>query len=579
MRRFARSWVVGLVIGLGLVSGAMAGVGLGPIKDQISKPADRTIGTSPAKGAAPSGAAVAAGATHTTPQQVPALAAQTVDLNLPGKLSGGNFLVGADATDLFPSPTLFGGEVWQTEGCTVISEDPEQTHIDQTHLLPGDGHGHPTASKNCIYQGGFGIPAPVRPAVEYDDGGIWVRSLAISNGESTVVMQILDAVGWFYTYASQICDGCGIKEMRAKIAADTGIPDVNISIGATHSHAGPDGYGGWGGLPTWYWDQIRDSVIASAKQALLNLEPATITVGEAVLRDFNNERRDHYYSTADYQATWLQAKTAGGQVLATLANYAGHPTTVSGPVLHADWPGAASRRLEELYGGVGLLFEGGLGNVSFRGRGGETQDERAENSGDAFADAVSADVTLGGITLTTNDVAASVSKFAHPVTNPVLAAGGVVSLFARDFLPTGGGAAPAAYHWAKPGAPDPANPDPEQLGYLRGCDTASALGVTTLAGGFRIGNALILFAPGEIFSNIAEVAKSKTPGSAMTFVFGQTNDSLGYIMQSFEFDILSNVVTEYVTMTAEYEEFFAIDRCFGDHITQTLIDEARKLGF
>ncbi|MGH2728927.1 MAG: hypothetical protein ACRDKS_18290, partial [Actinomycetota bacterium] len=341
---------------------------------------------------------------------------------------------------------------------------------------------------------------------------------------------------------------------------------------ATHSHSGPDGFGGWGGLPTWYWSQIRDSIIASAKAALLNMEQATITVGEAVLRDFNGERRDHYYATTDYQATWLQARaTNGGAVVATMANYAGHPTIVSGPVLHADWPGATSRRLEATYGGVGMLFEGGLGNVSVRGRGGETQDENAENTGRAFADAIAGDIGLGGTILLTNDIASSVSEFAHPVTNPILAAGGLVSFFARDFLPGGGGALPGAYHWAKPQLPDP--------GYLRGCDTASAVGVTTVAGGFKIGNALVLFAPGEIFSNITEVAKSKTAGSTMTFVFGQTNDSLGYIIQSFEFDVLSNLATEYVTQTAEYEEFFAIDRCFGDHVTQQLLDEAAKLGY
>lgn len=569
MRGLFKSWVTGLIAGLTLVSGVMAGVAIGPI-DRITgkKEAGQTGSGLPT---APKAARVkTASASHTTPTEVPGLAAQKVTLSLPGRLTGGNFLVGADATNLYPTPTLFGGDKWQTEGCTKL-EDGE---IDRTHILPGDGHGHPFASKDCIYLGGFGVPAPVRPAESIDDGGVWVRSLAISNGEKTVVMQILDAVGWFYKYAASICEGCGIADMRAKIAADTGIPVDNIAIGATHAHAGPDGYGGWGGLPTWYWNQIRDSIIASAKKALMNLEAANITVGEVILRDFNNERRDHYYSTPDYQATWLQAKATGsGAVLATMTNYAGHPTIVSGPVLHADWPGAASRGLETSFGGVGMLFEGGLGNVSVRGRGGKDQDEAAENTGKAFAAAIANDIADGGTTLTTNDVTSTVQTLQHPVTNPVLAAGGLVSFFARDFLPTpdGGGAVAAPYHWAKPELPDP--------GYVRGCDSASAIGVTTISGAFRVGNALILFAPGEIFSNMAEVAKSRTASSAMTFVFGQTNDSLGYIIQSFEFDVLSNLVTEYGTMTAEYEEFFSIDRCFGDHVLQSMLDNAREVGF
>jgi hypothetical protein len=86
-------------------------------------------------------------------------------------------------------------------------------------------------------------------------------------------------------------------------------------------------------------------------------------------------------------------------------------------------------------------------------------------------------------------------------------------------------------------------------------------------------------APGEIFSNMAVVAKSKTAGSAMTFVFGQTNDSLGYIIQSFEFDDTANVATEYGTMTGEYEEVFSLDHCFGDHVMQTMLDVGHGLGF
>ncbi|MGH2784751.1 MAG: hypothetical protein ACRDJ1_05785, partial [Actinomycetota bacterium] len=484
-----------------------------------------------------------------------------------GKLPGGTFLVGSDATSLSPTPELFGGTVWQKEGCTAI----EDNEIDRTHVLPGEGRGWPVTSRDCIYLGGFGI-GPTRPAHDIDDGGIWVRSLAISNGQDTTVWQIIDATGYFYSLNPMVCADCGILQMKDKIAADTGVPRDAISIGATHTHAGPDAYGGWGGLPQWYWHQIRDSVIASAKQALAGMETASLTVGEVILRDFNGERRDHYYSTPDYQATWLQARASDdGAVIATLANYAGHPTIVGDPILHADWPGAASRRFQSIYGGVGLLFEGGLGNVSIRGRGGDTDDAQAENTGIAFGSAVASDIAGGGTTLTTNDIAVNMQLITHPVSNPVLAAGGILNLFNRDFLPGEAAGLPGAYQWSKTAQTEP--------GALRSCVTASPVTIKTPAGAVRVGNALFLFAPGEIFSNISEVAKSKTAGSAMTFVFGQTNDSLGYIIQSFEFDVMSNAVTEYGTQTAEYEEFFSIDRCFGDHVIQTLLDTARELGF
>ena len=560
MRRFFKTWTTGFALGIALVSGATAGVVIGPIGHRSEQPAGDAI--------AP--VAPAAVPPATQPSQVQALAARKIALKLPGRLAGGTFLVGADATSLYPAPQLYKG-TWQREGCTEIDEN----NMDQTHLLPGDGHGWPLASKDCIYLAAFGI-GPARAAHTVDDGGVWVRSLAVSNGKDTIVMQIVDAPGFLYTYNADICDACGIHDIRQKLAGDTGLPVGNFSVGATHTHAGPDLYGGWGGIPKWYSAQIRDSVIASAKQALLRLTKATITVGEVVLRGFNSERRDTYYSTPDYQATWLQAKTSKGAVLATLANFAAHPTIVGGPVLHADWPGATDRRFEQIFGGTGLLFNGGLGNMSVRGRGGKNEDEEAENTGRAFADAVAVDVRGGGVKLTTNDVVAKIAEVSHPVTNPLLALGGNLNLFSRDSLPTSpGGDVPGAYHWSKSGSlPD--NPDP---GMLRGCDTASAFQVKTIVSGYRIGNALILIAPGEIFSNMAITAKSRTASSAITFVFGQTNDSLGYIIQSFEFDTQGNVATEYGTMTGEYEEVFSLDRCFGDHVLQTMLDISHTLGF
>jgi hypothetical protein len=569
MRRFFRTWTIGFVLGVVLVSGATAGVIVGPVGHRAKTP---TLGNASSNNAAkPTRVKAATAGLHTDPSQVPGIVNQHVTLDLPGRLPDGDFLVGADATSLAPAPELYNG-VWQKEGCTELDE----SNIDTSHPLPGDGHGWPLASKDCIYLAAFGI-GPARAAHELDDGGVWVRSMAISNGEKTIVMQIVDAPGFLYAYNPADCDKCGIYDIRQKLAADTGLPADNISIGATHTHAGPDLYGGWGGIPIWYSTQIRDSVIASAKQALTHLEEATITVGETVLRNFNGERRDTYYSVPDYQATWLQARRTDQDqtVISTLANFAAHPTIVGGPILHADWPGAAVREFEASYGGVGLLFNGGLGNMSVRGRGGANEDENANNTGREFGEAIEADITDGGTTLATNDVAANFTQISHPVTNLVLAAGGLLNVFSRDALPTGPGADVAGvYHWSKEGAPDPTNP-----GTLRGCDTASPVQIKTIVGGYRIGNALIIVAPGEIFSNMAIVAKSKTAGSAMTFVFGQTNDSLGYIIQSFEFDDTANVATEYGTMTGEYEEVFSLDHCFGDHIMQTMLDVSHAVGF
>ena len=178
MRRFFKTWVSGFVVGVALVSGATAGVVVGPIGHRSEQP----------KAKAPVVASKAA-ALSTEPAEVPSLVNEKVTLALPGRLPGGTFLVGADATSLSPAPDLYGG-TWQKEGCTELDEN----NFDRSHPLPGDGHGWPLASKDCIYLAAFGV-GPARAAHTIDDGGVWVRSLAISNGESTVVWQIVDAPG------------------------------------------------------------------------------------------------------------------------------------------------------------------------------------------------------------------------------------------------------------------------------------------------------------------------------------------------------------------------------------------------
>ena len=235
MRLLFKSWTFGFALGLALVSGATAGVIVGPV-------AHRGTGLRQPSAAVPKapvarGPRVGAAALHTDPDQVPALVDQKVTLSLPGRLPAGTFLVGADATSLSPAPELYHG-TWQKTGCTETDEN----HIDRSHPLPGDGHGWPLSTKDCIYLAAFGI-GPARAAHSIDAGGIWVRSLAISNGESTVLWQIVDSPGYLYTYNASICDRCGIYDVRNRIAADTGLAVDHISIGATHTHAGPDLYG------------------------------------------------------------------------------------------------------------------------------------------------------------------------------------------------------------------------------------------------------------------------------------------------------------------------------------------------
>jgi hypothetical protein len=619
MRAGVRAVIFGLVVGVVALSSALAGIVIAPPGPLAELPTSEEVAR--AAGLDPS---VRTSSVELQPPDVVEVVKSKVRAPKGGRTPQGTFLVGAARASLSPAPTSFGGERWQTEGCTSIDDQS----LDTDHALPDidpadpvasldDVRGWPATGPDCIYLGGFGI-GPARYAKGVGTGGVWVRALAISNGIDTFVYAIADTVGWFARYDPMICDDCGVRDVREELASDLGLDIGSVVVGSTHSHAGADTYGGWGGIPKWYRKQIRDSAVAAAKQAVSNLEPATLTVGEAQLRNRNNERRDTYYSTVDTAAPWIQARTlpttrgcagttppaerwpkpkptptpvctpstVAGSVIATMTAFAAHPTIVGEPVLHADWPGATARRFEQTQGGVGVVFEGGLGNASVSGVGGTTEELEAENTGIAIADDVSRTISHGE-TMASNDLASSVQDISHPVdTNLGLVTLATVGFFDREFLPvtsgpgTAGADVPGVYHWSKQGELSTADDnDPgADPGVLRGC-TSAGPSLRTTVGAHRIGTMLVAFAPGEIFSNVAEVIKERADANSVAMVLGQSNDALGYIIQSFEFDTQGNAVTEYGTRTGEYEEVFSVDRCFGDHVLETALESTAALGF
>lgn len=561
--RPARLVIAGVVAGALLVGSAWAGIGIVPVPEL-----DTPLPTVPAASA--------------PDDRGDKVAANDAVAGTATRLADAGLLVGGDVTPLTPDPAK-----WQRADCVALDEsavDPGLMHLADKAVA--DMTGSWPRSPDCVYLGGYGI-GPMRPATGVDPhAGINVRSLAISNGAQTVLWQIVDMVGFFARYRADLCDGCGILDIRRAIATRSGLPVEAIAIGSTHTHGGADGFGAWGGLPTWYREQVRDAVIASGLAAIDALQPATVSVGAVDLRSFNNERRDHYYSTSDYGAVWLQARSASpgerGRVLATLVNYAAHPVVLGEQtLLHGDWPAVTAKVLGDELGGVGVVFEGGLGNVSPAGGRADTdhtgdgkKDDYDEviDLGTRIARAVATDIERGGAALSTNDLQAVSVPVSHPATNTVLVGGALAGLLDRDFAIDGDAADPGGvYEWAK------------QSTSPRRCVTTAPLSVVTEITAFRVGDLLtVVTGPGELFSNITEVVKSKARTGAdaggQTMVFSQTQDSLGYIIQSFEVDPIGGVA-EYVPEVdvAEYEEFFMIDRCFGDHVLQAQLDAVGAL--
>ena len=539
--KLARIAVTGLVAGATLLGTAWAGVSLTPVPHPgVGHAADgEAVG-----GQSSAGGTAAISAHDSAPD-------------------AGEMLVGASKLSMYPRPDDYPGAVWEHDFDKCVTLDPAT--LERMQAQPADEGEEQVAhlavagspwpeNPNCIYMGGFGL-GPMNPAVQFDtEYGLWVRSIAINDGTDTLVLTIIDAEGYLWDYSSK-CARCGAKQLGEDLGQELNLLPSSFVIAATHSHSAPDFLGGWGFVPDWYMTQITETIKESVRTAVANMVPATIEVGEQLAREENHERRDTYRSAEEQQLTWLRAVTASRprKVIATVGAYAAHPTTrgTNNGTATSDWVGLFEKRLEDRFGGIGLHFMTGLGNMSTAG---------GTTMGTTLADLIPG--VGDGLALVNTDMRIKQTTWKQPTTNVPLDALGLPGFFDRKFL-----AEPSTVRTGK--QPDTAP-----------CLSASATTVELPASAVRIGDQFALtVAPGEVFSNATNTIKDNS-GAAVTMPLAQANDALGYMPQSFEMSPIGQQGLGFFfggVLIVNYEDSYSVDRCVGDMVLETSLSMLNDL--
>ncbi len=204
-----------------------------------------------------------------------------------------------------------------------------------------------------VYLGGYGGYRSRRATGVHDD--ICARALVLSDDSTTVALVALDLVGISHAHLAHI----GSQASRR-----TGIPFDNILIASTHSHATPDFQGLWGGVPAAYRAHLRSQVAGAIKEAASNLREAAGVAASTQVTGIVRNRRgwDH----TDTQLTVLQFRAGDGAPLATLVNFACHPTvtTDANTLVSCDFPHFLVAGLERELGGVALYVNGAQGDAN-----------------------------------------------------------------------------------------------------------------------------------------------------------------------------------------------------------------------
>jgi hypothetical protein len=211
----------------------------------------------------------------------------------------------------------------------------------------------PDDLREGVYLGGFGSYRQRRATGVHDEPQC--RALALSDGTTTFVLAVLDLVG---------ASGPLLSSIREDAARLTRLPASHILLACTHSHASPDTQGLWGGIGDAYRTHIAHRAASATWEAYQALAPSETVAATSSLGGVVRNRRG--WPETDETLTTLRFTSPGGATIATLVNYACHPTT-TGPAnteVSRDWCGVTVDAVERELGGVALYVNGAIGDVN-----------------------------------------------------------------------------------------------------------------------------------------------------------------------------------------------------------------------
>jgi len=215
----------------------------------------------------------------------------------------------------------------------------------------------------------------------------YIRTLAISDGETEVFLVCADVIG-LYRYED--------RAVRAQVAQALGVPFGNVVLHATHTHQSPNvrvqngRYLARHGLVSYspeFWEAFKQAAARTARAAREDLRDATVRYGEAPVRgiagnrrlrrpdgsvimrgsrDTSLQRRAYPEGYIDPLVRVLCFERAGGGIM--LSNYCCHPTASGGdegPYITGDFPAYALACLESEEPGLrGIYLTGPCGDVN-----------------------------------------------------------------------------------------------------------------------------------------------------------------------------------------------------------------------
>jgi hypothetical protein len=244
------------------------------------------------------------------------------------------------------------------------NQDAQFDQEDGDTYTDGNGNG----KFDAVWMAGFQNKRPANGI--HDD--LWARTVVIDDGKSKISITVLDAIGFMHD---------DIVDVRKSLPADAGI--TYSIIASTHTHEAPDLLGLWGksyfssGVDAKYLQYVKDQCIRSITEANRSMKPAWLVFSQDLhgLRDLVYDTRNP--QVFDDGLRLIHAIDAdNGETLGTVVAWANHPETLwsDNLLITSDFPYFVRESLEkgifhedslvmEGLGGITIYINGAIGGL------------------------------------------------------------------------------------------------------------------------------------------------------------------------------------------------------------------------
>ena len=215
------------------------------------------------------------------------------------------------------------------------------------------------------HMGGFGDRMDFFTGARDD---LYARALVIENESTSVIFIATDLMA---------LDEALVEQARDAITEETAVPREHIMISCAHNHSAPSYY--------QFEDEadqqkardfFAEQFAAAAIEAYETRRPAEIGYANGELRNATRNRQQDN-DLVDEQVGVLRVEEKEGRaIIATLFNFTGHPVILGSDNLElsGEFPGWASRTVEQVLDGVALFTQGACGDITVQ-RSGDPWDE------------------------------------------------------------------------------------------------------------------------------------------------------------------------------------------------------------